>query len=96
MTQQEVYSFVLNNEATNFNADMAYNNNYINLKSCDYKATLLPNIVAQPTPNNNDGILKHETIAVPWKYLSNFWWRLEMPLINCEVELKLSGKSIVF
>ena len=44
---------------------MAYNNNYINLKSCNYKATLLPNIVAQPTPNNNDGILKHETIAVP-------------------------------
>ena len=40
---------------------MAYNN----LKSCNYKATLLPNIVAQPTPNNNDGILKHETIAVP-------------------------------
>ena len=24
---------------------------------------------------------------VPLKYLSNFWRTLEMPLINCEVEL---------
>ena len=29
-------------------------------------------------------------ITVPLKYLSNFWRSLEMPLINCEVELSLS------
>ena len=29
-------------------------------------------------------------IAVPLKYLSNFWKWLEMPLINCRVELSLS------
>ena len=29
-------------------------------------------------------------IAVPLKYLSNFWRSLEMPLINCIVELSLS------
>ena len=28
-------------------------------------------------------------IAVPLKYLSNFWRSLEMPLINCKVELAL-------
>ena len=28
-------------------------------------------------------------IAVPLKYLSNFWRSLEMPLINCNVELSL-------
>ena len=28
-------------------------------------------------------------IAVPLKYLSNFWRSLEMPLINCKVELSL-------
>ena len=28
-------------------------------------------------------------IAVPLKYLSNFWRLLEIPLINCKVELKL-------
>ena len=26
---------------------------------------------------------------VPLKYLSNFWGALEMPLINCEISLKL-------
>ena len=29
-------------------------------------------------------------IAVPLKYLSNFWRSLEMPLINCKVELSLN------
>ena len=27
---------------------------------------------------------------VPLKYLSNFWETLEMPLINCEIELNLT------
>ena len=35
---------------------------------------------------NNDGIINVE-VMVPLKYLSNFWITLEMPLINCEVEL---------
>ena len=29
------------------------------------------------------------TIAVPLKCLSNFWRSLDIPLINCKVELKL-------
>ena len=29
-------------------------------------------------------------IMVPLKYLSNFWRTLEMPLINCEIELILT------
>ena len=33
--------------------------------------------------------LKNVTIAVPVKYLSNFWRSFEMPLIYCKVELKL-------
>ena len=28
-------------------------------------------------------------IAVPLKYLSNIWRSLEMPLLNCKVELSL-------
>ena len=28
-------------------------------------------------------------IVVPLKYLSNFWRSLEMPLINCKIELSL-------
>ena len=30
---------------------------------------------------------------VPLKYLSNFWKILEVPLINCEVNLILTGSS---
>ena len=29
-------------------------------------------------------------IAIPLKYLSNFWRSLEMPLINCKIELSLN------
>ena len=38
--------------------------------------------------DNNNPILKNATIAVPLKYLSNFWRSLEVPLINCKVRLK--------
>ena len=37
----------------------------------------------------NDGT-KDVEIMVPLKYLSNFWRTLEMPLINCEVNLILT------
>ena len=39
---------------------------------------------------NNDGEINGVEIMVPLKYLSNFWRTLEMPLINCEVELILN------
>ena len=53
-----------------------------------YKAKLLGNTVAQPAPNQANGILKNATTAIPLKYLSNFWRPLEIPSINCKVELK--------
>ena len=40
--------------------------------------------------NPNDGNTKDVEIIVPLKYLSNFWRTLEMPLINCEVNLILT------
>ena len=43
------------------------------------------------TPNNNN--VKDVEIMVPLKYLSNFWRTLEMPLINCEVNLILTWSS---
>ena len=36
-----------------------------------------------------DGTKEGLKIAAPVKYLSNFWRSLEMPLINCKVELSL-------
>ena len=43
--------------------------------------------IAGKTPKN--GNTKDVEIIVPLKYLSNFWRTLEMPLINCEVNLIL-------
>ena len=58
-------------------------------KPFNYKAKLLRNTIAQPAPSQANGILKHATVAVPLKCLSNFWISLEMPLINCKFELKI-------
>ena len=41
----------------------------------------------------NDDNEKDVEIMVPLKYLSNFWRTLEMPLINCEVNLILTWSS---
>ena len=41
----------------------------------------------------NDDNEKDVEIMVPLKYLSNFWRILEMPLINCEVNLILTWSS---
>ena len=47
-----------------------------------YKANLIDNTEA-------NGTKKGVKIAVPIKYLSNFWRSIEMLLINCKVELSL-------
>ena len=78
--------FYSKDKATNFDVAIASINNF---KPFKYKAKLLGNTVAQPNPNKTTGILKNSIIAVPLKYLSNFWRSLEMPLSNCKVELKL-------
>ena len=53
-----------------------------NAPSFKYKASLIDGTEADGTEN---GV----KIAAPLKYLSNFWISLEMPLINCKVELSL-------
>ena len=45
--------------------------------------------IAGKTPQNNDS-LTNAKVVIPLKYLSNFWKNLNMPLINCEVELILT------
>ena len=74
--------FYSKDETTNFNADIANTNNF---KSFKYKSKLLENTEA----DGANGIPKNAAIAVPLKYESNFWRSLKIPLINCEVALKL-------
>ena len=51
------------------------------------------NFKAKITSQTEDNGTKDVEIMVPLKYLSNFWRTLEMPLINCEVNLILTWSS---
>ena len=53
-----------------------------NTPSFKYKASIVGN-------TENNGTKNAVKIAVPLKYLCNFWRSLEMPLINCKIELSL-------
>ena len=51
------------------------------------------NSKAKITGQTEDNGTKDVEIMVPLKYLSNFWRTLEMPLINCEINLILTWSS---
>ena len=56
----------------------------LNSKSFDCKANFISSVT-----NNN--LTKNDVkIVIPLNHLSNFWKHLNMPLINCEVELILT------
>ena len=40
--------------------------------------------------DDNQASENEVSLAIPLKHLSNFWRSLEMPLINCEIELILT------
>ena len=63
-------------------ANNANVNNDDNAPLFKYKANLIANTEA-------DGTEKGVKIVALLKYLSNFWRSLEMPLINCKIELSL-------
>ena len=60
----------------------------LNSKSFDSKANLIGSVT------NNNLIKNNVKIVIPLKHLSNFWRLLEMPLINCEVEIILTWSKI--
>ena len=57
----------------------------LNSKSFDYKASFMDNGVTHDNLTKND--IK---VVVPLKHLSTFWRHLDIPSINCEVELILT------
>ena len=67
--------FYSKDEATNLNGNVTNTDNF---KSFKYKTKLLENAESQ-VDNAANGILKNVTIAVPLRYLSNFWRSLKMP-----------------
>ena len=62
------------------------NNNLADSESFKFKGK-----ITGKTPNDDNE--KAVEIMVPLKYLSNFWRTLELPLINCEVNLILTWSS---
>ena len=62
------------------------NNNLRDSQSFKSKMKIIRNTSA-------DGDTKDVEIAVPLKYLSSFWRNLEMPLINCEINIILTWSS---
>ena len=62
------------------------NYNLANSESFKFKVK-----ITGKTPNDDNE--KGVEIMVPLKYLRNFWRTLEMPLINCEVNLILTWSS---
>ena len=61
----------------------------LNSKSFDYKANFISSVT------NNNLIKNDVKIVIPLKHLSNFWKNLNIPLINCEVELIFIWLKIV-
>ena len=56
------------------------------------------NSFIEKTPNSDNdynNLMQDVEIVVPLKYLSNFWRTLDMPLINCEINLILAWSKNV-
>ena len=74
-------------ENGNDNANIRIKNNKkITSKSFEYNTKQIGS-----TPNNNNTF--DTEVVAPLKFLSNFWRSLNLPLINCEIELDLSWSS---
>ena len=95
------YRDELNNDA---NLNNFANNNVVSSNSFQYKTKIIGNTydinstilnpagnarVANPNYDANNSGKKNVELAIPLKYLGNFWRALNMPLISCEVSLEL-------
>ena len=58
------------------------------LSSCSESLKYKINIVGK-TPEDNDSLTNAE-VVIPLKHLSNLWRSLNIPLINCKLELILT------
>ena len=63
-----------------------------NASSFKYEANIIGNTDADRVKRKKENV----KIAAPLKYLSIFSRSLEMPLINCEVEISLKWIKIVY
>ena len=78
----------------NFYRDKPSNPLSFNSVSCKYKTSITGNTynagVGEAGYDENKGGKYEAKVVIPLKHLSNFWRSLNIPLINCEVELILT------
>ena len=76
------YTDEINDDENENNAseNMIHNSKTTISKPFKYKTKIIGS-----TPNNGNRL--NAQVVLPLKYLSNFWRFLDLPLINCEVEL---------
>ena len=67
-------------DETNSGVNNSINYSIKDSKSFDYKTSITRKLEGSNTE-------KEVEIVVPLKHLSNFWRTLDMPLINCEINL---------
>ena len=88
-TSGSLWQYCKDIPAVNNNGDIVDFNGANATDSFNFKTK----ITGQTAADNNNGNIAGRVdveIMVPLKYLSNFWRTLEMPLINCKVELILT------
>ena len=68
----------------------AVNNNNAIVHFTENNLTNLFSFKVKMTGQTGNGGTKDVEVMVPLKYLPNFWKALEMPLINCEINLILT------
>ena len=80
-------------ELTNDNNNNFANGNVVNSNIFKYKNKIIGNTYNLDAGADGYGANKNGTqtieLAIPLKYLGNFWRALNMPLISCEVSLEL-------
>ena len=81
--RDEINDYMNENDANN---NRINNNKTIASKSFEYKTK-----IKGRTPNDNNSL--NAEVVVLLKYFSNFWRFLDLPLINCEIELDLSSSK---
>ena len=103
------YRDELNDDA---NLNNFANNNVVSSNSFQYKNKIIGNTynvnstivpagggarVVNPNYDANNSGKNNVELAIPLKYLGNFWRALNMPLISCEVslELKCDKNSVI-
>ena len=74
----------------NYDRDEARDPLSSNSESFKYKTSIVGK-----SPEDNDSLMNTK-VAIPLKHLSNFWRALNIPLINCEVELILTWSKNCF